>query len=109
MGVVPRDTDAAAHAADGAAGELKKVGRERRRPPSATGAFGREIGQTARTSLACRPFWPVVTVYSTFWPSARVLKPLPVMAALRKKTSAEPSSGAMKPKPLVSLNHLTVP
>src|SRR5690606_18019474 len=39
----------------------------------------------------------------------RVLKPWPEMAEWWTKQSFCPSSGVMKPKPLVSLNHLTVP
>src|SRR5215211_3419544 len=46
---------------------------------------------------------------STRSPSASVLKPLPWMAEWWTKQSFWPPSGVMKPKPLASLNHFTVP
>src|SRR5690606_29936729 len=63
---------------------------------------------SAWTSSACRPFWPCATLNDTFWPSWSDLKPLPWME--RKWTNrSSPLCGVMKPKPLASLNHLTVP
>src|SRR5437868_3018469 len=58
---------------------------------------------------ACRPFWPCSTSNSTFWFSFSVLYPEDWIALKCAKTSSLPSSGAMKPKPLSALNHLTVP
>src|SRR6185436_9319144 len=46
---------------------------------------------------------------STRSPSASDLKPLPWIAEWWTKQSFWPFSGVMKPKPLASLNHLTVP
>src|SRR3954462_13342688 len=46
---------------------------------------------------------------STFWFSSRLRKPLAEIAEKWAKTSAPPSSGLMKPKPLSALNHFTVP
>src|SRR5207342_1912522 len=63
------------------------------------------IGSTAS---ACRPFWPWTTVNVTFWPSFRLLKPWDWIARKCTNTSS-PFSRLMKPKPLASLNHLTVP
>src|SRR5215218_53339 len=58
---------------------------------------------------ACRPFWPCFTSNSTRWFSASVLNPLPWMSRKWANRSAPPASCAMKPKPLLSLNHFTVP
>src|SRR2546425_11494836 len=58
---------------------------------------------------ACRPFGPRFTSNSTFWPSFSVLKPLIWIAVGCANRSSPPSVGVMKPKPLESLNHLTVP
>src|SRR4051812_19623447 len=58
---------------------------------------------------ACRPLGPRFTSNSTFWPSFSVLKPLISMAVWCAKRSSPPSAGVMKPKPLESLNHFTVP
>src|SRR5690606_26291011 len=60
------------------------------------------------TSSACRPFWPWTTLKDTFWPSCSDLKPVPWIERKCTNRSA-PLSGVMKPKPLASLNHLTVP
>src|SRR5882762_10118195 len=45
----------------------------------------------------------------SFWPSLSELRPARSTALMWTNTSLPPSSGAMKPKPLVALNHLTVP
>src|ERR1700688_35509 len=45
----------------------------------------------------------------SFWPSLRELMPARSTALICTNTSVPPPSGAMKPKPLVALNHLTVP
>src|SRR5690242_977628 len=55
------------------------------------------------------PFGPRTGKNSTFWPSARVLKPSPWISLKWAKRSSPPADGVMKPKPLASLNHLTVP
>src|SRR5690606_12978524 len=60
------------------------------------------------TSSACMPFWPCTTLNETFWPSCRLRKPEPTMERKWTNTSS-PFSRLMKPKPLASLNHLTVP
>src|SRR5690606_10813291 len=60
------------------------------------------------TASACRPFWPCTTVKLTFWPSFRLLNPWVWIARKWTKTSS-PFSRLMNPKPLASLNHLTVP
>src|SRR5574343_1570600 len=58
---------------------------------------------------ACLPFGPWVTSKVTRWPSFRVLKPAMLIAEKCANRSSPPSSGVIKPKPLESLNHLTVP
>src|SRR5690554_1183525 len=58
---------------------------------------------------AWRPFLPWVTSKETFWPSCRVLKLSAWISEKCANRSSPLSSGEMKPKPLVSLNHLTVP
>src|ERR1700731_1922767 len=45
----------------------------------------------------------------TFWPSFSPRKPADCTAEMCTNTSLPPSWGAIKPKPLVVLNHLTVP
>src|SRR5215510_14289901 len=66
-------------------------------------------GQTVWMLLACLPFGPVVTSNETFWPSLSVLKPGMLIAEKCANRSSPPPSGVMKPKPLASLNHFTVP
>ncbi len=58
---------------------------------------------------ACWPLGPVVTSKETFWPSFKVLKPSILIAEKCANKSSPPSSGVIKPKPLASLNHLTIP
>src|SRR5438552_18946133 len=58
---------------------------------------------------AAGPFWPCVTSNETFWPSFSDLKPVPWIELWWANRSLPPSSGVMKPKPLESLNHFTVP
>lgn len=60
------------------------------------------------TSSACMPFCPCTATKVTFWPSRRLLKPLPWIALKCTKRSG-PLSGVMKPNPFSSLNHFTVP
>src|SRR5258705_13741438 len=60
-------------------------------------------------AVACLPLGPVVISKETFWFSFRVLKPEPSIAEKCANRSSPPPSGVMKPKPLASLNHLTVP
>src|SRR4051812_26340206 len=60
--------------------------------------------------LAARgPFGLCSTSYCTLSFSFSVLKPLAWMDEKCTKRSLLPSSGVMKPKPLASLNHFTVP
>src|SRR5262249_8159049 len=63
---------------------------------------------TARTFSACQPLGPLVTSNSTVWPSCRLRKPPAWIAEKCTKTSS-PVCRLMKPKPLASLNHFTVP
>src|SRR5438105_13614091 len=58
---------------------------------------------------ACLPFGPWVTSKETFCPSLSVLNPFMLIAEKWANRSSPPSSGVMKPYPLASLNHLTVP
>src|SRR5262249_48540929 len=58
---------------------------------------------------ACLPFGPWVTSKLTFWPSFSDLKPGILIAEKCANRSSPPPSGVMKPKPLASLNHFTVP
>src|SRR6267378_7026361 len=66
-------------------------------------------GQTIWISAACGPFAPCLTTNSTRWPSLSDLKPLVRISEKCANRSLPPSSGVMNPKPLASLNHLTVP
>src|SRR3990170_7259714 len=60
--------------------------------------------------LACfLPLLPAVTSKETFCPSVSVLNPGMLIAEKCAKRSSPPSVGVMKPKPLESLNHFTVP
>src|SRR3954469_20140162 len=60
--------------------------------------------------LAARgPFGLCSTSYCTLSFSFSVLKPLAWMDEKCTKRSLLPSSGVMKPKPLASLNHFTLP
>src|SRR5690606_13961859 len=72
------------------------------------GQAGASVNYSAWTWSACRPFWPCTTMKETFWPSCSDLKPEPWIERKCTNRSA-PLSGVMKPKPLASLNHLTVP
>jgi hypothetical protein len=65
--------------------------------------------QSLTTFSAAGPFWPWAISNSTRSPSFRLLKPSPWMALWWTKQSLDPSSGVMKPYPLASLNHFTVP
>lgn len=56
-----------------------------------------------------RPSSPSETENSTSSPSARERKPSDLIDDWCTKRSSLPSSGEMKPNPLVSLNHFTVP
>src|SRR5690606_22264859 len=92
---------------------LEAVARTKRPP---TGGRGKDSGAkrrlrdySGRIADACRPFGPCLTANSTRCCSCSVLNPLPWISEKCAKRSALPSSGAMKPKPLDSLNHLTTP
>src|SRR5215218_3159649 len=63
----------------------------------------------AWTLAAFGPLGPCSASYETFAPSASDLKPLPWIAEWWTNRSLPWSSGVMKPKPLSSLNHFTVP
>src|SRR5690606_52867 len=58
---------------------------------------------------ACLPFGPWTTSNVTFWPSLSDLNPFACTELKCANRSSPPSSGVMKPNPLASLNHLTVP
>src|SRR5450432_920027 len=58
---------------------------------------------------ACLPLGPVVTSNETFWPSLSDLNPGILIAEKWANRSSPPPSGVIKPKPLASLNHFTVP
>src|SRR5262245_6344360 len=65
---------------------------------------------TRRLSAADLPERRSATIsYETFWPSRSVPRPARSTALMCTNTSLPPSSGWMKPKPLVALNHFTVP
>jgi hypothetical protein len=76
------------------------------KPP--TQAHG-EIRYNLWTFEACLPLGPSVTSKLTFHPSFKDLKPSIFMAEKCTNKSSPLSSGVMKPNPLVSLNHFTVP
>ena len=57
---------------------------------------------------ACRPLGPEVTSNSTAWPSFSDLYPSPWIEEKWTKTSS-PDWRWMNPKPLLALNHFTVP
>src|SRR5215218_11255559 len=61
------------------------------------------------TFTAAGPFGPCSASYETRAPSASDLKPSPAMPEWWTNRSLPWSSGVMKPKPLSSLNHFTVP
>src|SRR3954465_6524887 len=61
------------------------------------------------TLAAEGPFGPSCASYWTFAPSSSDLKPLPLIDEWCTNRSLPWSSGVMKPKPLSSLNHFTVP
>ncbi len=61
------------------------------------------------TFSAAGPFSPSTRSNSTRSPSDRDLNPSCWIALWWTKQSFEPSSGVMKPNPLASLNHFTVP
>src|SRR5690606_2649132 len=90
--------------------------RKRPQPPGPAGAARARRGRSRRrssphrevTSSACLPFWPCTTLKETFWPSFRLRKPVPEIERKWTNTSS-PLSVVMKPKPLASLNHFTVP
>src|ERR1700759_768175 len=84
---------------------------ERAPAPSGAGARARRrcgASSALRSAAAIlprsSPVWKL-----TFWPSLSPPSPARSTAEMWTKTSALPSSGWMKPKPLVELNHLTVP
>src|SRR5687768_3388919 len=64
---------------------------------------------SGRMFEACLPFGPVVTSKETRWFSCSDLKPLDWIAEKCANRSSPPSSGVIKPKPLESLNHFTIP
>jgi hypothetical protein len=87
------------------------AGRRRKKSPVSR-AFLPHIQNDQSIALmatAWSPLGPAVTSKETFWPSLRDLNPSPLMDEKWAKRSLLPSSGVIKPKPLASLNHLTVP
>src|SRR5439155_25585882 len=83
----------------------------REKKPGCPGFFSACAPCQARGLMltAWSPFGPAVTSKDTFWFSFRDLKPLPWIAEKWANRSLPPPSGVMNPKPLESLNHLTVP
>src|SRR5207237_6485542 len=81
----------------------------KKKPGSVPGFFSAKAQAIGRICTACLPLGPSFTSNSTFWFSLRVLKPLPWISEKWAKRSSPPPSGLMKPKPLESLNHFTVP
>ncbi|KGC60436.1 hypothetical protein DM75_3758 [Burkholderia mallei] len=91
---------------------MARVCQQSEAPPKRGFLLCCEISRCAYSGLmfaACRPFGPVFTSNSTFWFSCSVLKPSTRISEKCAKRSSPPPSGVMKPKPLASLNHLTVP
>src|ERR1700739_3198347 len=58
---------------------------------------------------ACLPFGPALTSKETRWLSFSDLKPSERISEKCANRSSPPESDVMKPKPLASLNHLTIP
>ncbi|KGS01778.1 hypothetical protein X962_5070 [Burkholderia pseudomallei MSHR7343] len=87
----------------------------RQDPADRPDARDRGIGRRSVTAYsglmlaAWRPFGPRFVSKLTFWFSASVLYPSLRISEKCANRSSPPESGVMKPKPLVSLNHLTVP
>src|SRR5215211_7086171 len=88
---------------------LRLSGRRRAAPARGRGPRRPIYCAICATLVASGPLAPWRSSYSTRAPSARVLKPSATMFEWCTKRSFEPSSGVMKPYPLLSLNHLTVP
>src|SRR6185436_17815565 len=91
---------------------------KRKGPPGSGGPNSERLSPRGRdrssqailvTFAAAGPFLPGTMSNSTRSPSARLLKPLPWISEWWTKQSALPSSGVMKPNPLLSLNHFTRP
>lgn len=61
------------------------------------------------TLVACGPLGPSTISKLTSWPSRKVLKPSSWIAEKWTKISLPPFSCSMKPNPLASLNHFTLP
>src|SRR5207342_3741652 len=93
--------------------ELMRLASGKKKPGIAGFLFLVALGAATRNYIgwtwsACKPFWPCTTTKETCWPSFRLLKPCDWIARKCTNTSS-PFSRLMKPKPLASLNHLTVP
>src|SRR5260221_203596 len=84
------------------------IPKQKRRPKPPLIRFDRGVDQAMVTLAAWSPLGPSTTSNSTCAPSCRERKPLALMALKCTKTSS-PVLVVMKPKPLASLNHLTVP
>src|SRR3954447_26253640 len=68
------------------------------------------VAQSDLMLEACRPLGPCLVSNSTLAPSASERKPpLFLISLWWAKRSLPPPSGVMKPKPLPSSNHFTVP
>src|SRR4030043_928920 len=76
--------------------------------PRREAAFSSYSAYSLITLVALGPFGLSSVSKLTLSPSARLLKPSPLMDVWWTKASP-PSSLAIKPNPLLSLNHLTVP
>src|SRR5690606_38465000 len=66
-------------------------------------------GYAAVMLSACCPLGPCAISKETRWPSFSVLNPFIWIEEKWAKRSSPPPSGVIKPNPLASLNHLTVP
>ena len=86
-------------------GELETL---KKNPPCSQSRGGFSFNYSLTTLIALGPFGPFSVSKLTESPSARLLKPLPWIDVWCTNASL-PSSHAIKPKPLVSLNHFTVP
>src|SRR6476620_12261049 len=88
----------------------RRIGRTKENRGRSRGCSLAEEGpQSTRIAAACGPFWPCLTSNSTRWFSASDLKPVPWISLKCANRSLPPASGVMKPKPLPSSNHLTMP
>src|SRR6185295_3349519 len=102
-------------AADAPPFGLNPTQRKRARLGDGCASVGTELvarshgGHAAASLVAAVLPRSVVSSKLTFWPSIKPRIPAASTALMWTKTSFEPSSGWMKPKPFWGLNHLTLP